>query len=316
MSVLVYLQPQEDRIHKISIELCALASSWNQEVYAFSPQKLSPFMLEQIGKWKLQKVFVIPCEEIYSLDSISLDLYQCVQKISPDILLIGGTLEGRALAPTVAAVCHTGVTADCTELRIDEKGLLIQKRPAFGGEVMATIETPKGRPQIATVRQGIFRMETEKMKQCNHFQVEIEFLSRETKMKSVLQRDYVVEVISSGDIQNEEAKVIVAVGGGIQSIEELHRIEKICKNKNIPLMCSRALVERGWKTQKDQIGLSGRSIASDLLITVGISGSVQFMAGIQNVKKILSINHNQDASIMMIADIPLCVDLHEMVEDI
>ena len=205
---------------------------------------------------------------------------------------------------------NTGVTADCTELTI-ENGLLIQTRPAFGGGVMARIITADMRPQIATVRYGIMRNKEKKR-------------GPQAVTCRILRADAVpfpsltVHAGAPAETSPEEIKTdkILALGGGIRSREDIEFFRNICAGYQMELMCSRNLVERGWFPQSKQIGLSGRSVSPQLLLSLGISGSVQFMAGIQGAKKIIAINSDPGAPILRIADIPLIGDLYLIMEEL
>jgi electron transfer flavoprotein alpha subunit len=230
-------------------------------------------------------------------------LLRCVEALRPDILLVGATPEGRCLAPLAAVPLETGVTADCTELAIDAEGLLLQTRPAFGGGLMARIITPEARPQIATVRYGVLRGG------------EAAGAARLLPARAgplPPARTLAEELTGPSAADGGEADCVLALGGGIRRREDIGLFQRMGESIGAELMCSRSLVERLWFPQSRQIGLSGRCIAPRLLITLGISGSVQFTAGIQGAKKICAINTDPNAPILRIADIPLICDLYQV----
>lgn len=231
-------------------------------------------------------------------------LLDCIRKIHPSIVLAGGTLESRALISRVAIACRSGVTADCTELQINEDGLLLQTRPAFGGDIMANILTPEKRPQFATVRKGIFP----------------EFSWKNSgrplciiqKMKApddcLLSSEPAIQQVGI-----EKARILVAAGRGVRQKEDLHMLEQLAQRLGGSLASSRALVEKGWISPDRQIGLSGKTVAPELLITCGVSGSVQFMTGIRRASCVIAINSDPEAPIFDVADYSLCGDIYEVI---
>ena len=216
-----------------------------------------------------------------------------------DVLLFPATPEGRALSAMTASVLHTGVTADCTELSFNEEGLLVQTRPAFSGTMMASILTGETRPQIASLRFGS----------------KVEPNGDETKL-TVLHREpsaplYETEWTERVDAPREEAKeIILAVGGGLKEKDDLDLFRKLADKLGAELCCSRILVERGWLPRSCQIGLSGRSVEPRVLIAFGISGSVQFRAGLGAVGTLCAVNTDPNAPLMKLADLPLTGDLY------
>jgi electron transfer flavoprotein alpha subunit len=229
-------------------------------------------------------------------------LLHCVGELRPEILLLGATPEGRSLAPLAAVSLETGITADCTALALNAGGLLVQTRPAFGGGLMAEILTPQARPQMATLRYGIFPHRA----------------AGEGGSTRLVPADpgplppakTQAEALTA-PAAGEEAPVVLALGGGVRAREDIEFFQNLSRVLGAELMSSRSLVERGWFPQSRQIGLSGRCVAPELLITLGIAGSVQFMAGIQGARRICALNTDPAAPILRIADIPLICDLYE-----
>jgi electron transfer flavoprotein alpha subunit len=238
---------------------------------------------------------------LFILELYAAALLRCIEVLRPDILLVGATPEGRSLAPLAAVPLETGVTADCTELALDAEGLLVQTRPAFGGGLMARIITPDARPQIATVRYGIFRG------------------GKAAGTARLIPADAAplptpqvqVEELTAPSSGGKEAAYVLALGGAVRAQEDIGLFKKMAQITGAEIMCSRSLVERGWFPQSSQIGLSGRCIAPRLLITLGVSGSVQFMAGIQGAQKICALNTDPGAPILRCADIPLICDIYQ-----
>ena len=226
----------------------------------------------------------------------------CVERVKPEILLFGATLEGRTLAPMIGAAFKTGVTADCTELSINSEGQLVQTRPAFGGRIMASILTRTARPQIATVRQGVFKAQPRASGDCAVIPCE---LPGELRPRLQTGDDGAAPVLEQG-----RRPVVVAVGGGLKDKADLVLFEQLAQKLDADLMCSRVLVERGFLPQGRQIGLSGSAISAELLLCFGISGSVQFLSGVKGVKRLCAVNEDREAEIMKNADYPVLGDLY------
>ncbi len=313
MPILVYLQKNGNTIHEGSLELCSkareLSKKKNMEVHGIYVGRSGDLLETEMKKTGLSLVHSYFCSESPTLEYIALAVVNCINLEEPDIVLFIGTLEGRSIAPTVAAYCKTGVTADCTELDLTDEGLLVQIRPAFGGDIMAEIHTPVARPQIATVRPGVFTADS---------MVSDELIVNAIKLdRGISVNGVIVEEIKMKEIQAvNNSQVIIAAGGGVKSKQDLDRLEDFCKTQGIMLMCSRSLVQRGWLPQNRQIGLSGVNVSSKLLITFGISGSVQFVSGIKHVSRIIAINTDKTAPVMLLADLPLLADLHEIISQL
>ena len=233
------------------------------------------------------------------------DFSNFVKSENAEIVLFPATPEGRTLSSMLAANLKTGVTADCTELSFTDEGLLLQTRPAFSGNIMASIVTKTRRPQIASLR----------------FSTKVKAPSTDSKIvvresgKSTV--NYSTEWLDvSGVLDQKNEDIIIAIGGGIKSKEDIEIFEKIASKMGASLHSSRMLVDRGWLSRKDQIGLSGQTVSPKLLITFGISGSIQFRAGLENIEHICAINLDAEAPIMKIADTPIVGDLYAIAEEI
>ncbi|HWQ57506.1 MAG TPA: electron transfer flavoprotein subunit alpha/FixB family protein [Clostridia bacterium] len=234
-------------------------------------------------------------------------LVKLIRDLNPDIFLAPATPEGRALSSMAAAALHTGVTADCTALRLRADGLLLQTRPAFGGNVMAEIVTPKTRPQVATIRCGV-------ASPSGGADTQIVLIGPgwvPARAREV-SAEWVERVPPVG--RNED--VVLALGGGVAAREDIALFRDIAERVGASLMCSRALVERGWFPRGAQIGLSGRRVDAGLLITLGVSGSAQFMAGAQGAKKLIAVNPDENAPIMRAADVPIIGNMYEIAHEL
>ena len=215
-----------------------------------------------------------------------------------EIILFPATPEGRTLSAMLGARLHTGVTADCTDLRFDAEGRLLQTRPAFSGNRLATIVTGTD-PQIASLR---FAMPV----------LEPTVKTKIIRLPLAEQPPYPARWLDSVNQEKESKDLVIAVGGGIRQRQDLDVFFSLADHLGAELCCSRALVERGWMPRSRQIGLSGKTVRAGTLVTFGISGSVQFRAGLAEVGKLIAVDSNPNAPIMGLADLPIQGDLYEI----
>lgn len=225
-----------------------------------------------------------------------------VAEHKPEILLFGATPFGRSLAPCVAARLGTGLTADCSVLDIDpETGLLRQTRPAFGGNLMATIVTPHHRPQMATVRPGVMPMPTPD--ETRQGEIVTDSGAVEPGLVQLLE-----EIRGAGGSQLQKAEIIVSVGRGIGQRKNMKLAQELAEKLGGVMGVSRPLVEMGWATQAQQIGQTGTAVSPKLLIACGISGAIQHLAGIAGAEKVIAVNTDPDAPIFGAADYKVVAD--------
>jgi len=240
----------------------------------------------------------------YSSDGFTNVLSAVIAKEKPSVFLYGATPNGRDLAPRVAARMRLGLTADCTELGIDDQGQLIQTRPAFGGNIMATIISPYTRPQTATVRPNVFAAaESDTTRPVVIEEVPV------TLNKANIRTRLVEEIrLESDEEKIDEARILVSAGRGCQDQVNLDTIRKLARKLGGTLAGSRAIVELGWIPHSLQVGQSGTTVGPDLYIAIGISGAVQHVVGMSSSKKIIAINKDPDAPIFKIADLGIVGD--------
>lgn len=246
----------------------------------------------------------------HNLDEIYVELFDMlIKKHKPEIFLFGATGFGRSVAPRIAARIRTGLTADCTVLEIDEDtGLLRQTRPAFGGNLMATIICPNHRPQMATVRPGIMPIQEPDPSRSGEI---INVSLNENKNSNI---DIVEEILAEKAETIADAKIIVSAGRGIGSQKNLALVNRLAESIGGNVGVSRPLVDMGWSEYKHQIGQTGFTVAPDLLITFGISGAIQHLAGISGAKKIIAVNSDPDAPIFSIAHYKVVGDCVEIIK--
>jgi len=228
----------------------------------------------------------------------------------PSSVLVGGTVNGRSLAPRVAARFRTGLTADCTVLDMSPTTDLDQIRPAYGGNIMAHINTPRHRPQFATVRYKIFSIPERGEPRGKVVRHEI---ARE-KLVSLIK--VIERMRKSAEKGIEEAEVLVVCGRGVKKPEDIAMLEELAELLGGKVASTRAVVEAGWLEPKRQIGLSGRTVKPKLIITCGVSGAIQFVAGMSNSETIVAINSDPKASIFKVAHVGLVGDLYTVVPEL
>ncbi len=242
--------------------------------------------------------------ERYSSDGFTSVLSAVIAGEKPSVVLYGATPNGRDLAPRVAARMHLGLTADCTELGIDEQGQMIQTRPAFGGNIMATIISPYTRPQTATVRPNVFKAAEPDLTR----PVVVEEVPVTLNKANIRTRLIEEILLGSEDEKIDEARILVSAGRGCQDQVNLDTIRELARKLGGTLAGSRAIVELGWIPHSLQVGQSGTTVGPDLYIAIGISGAVQHVVGMSSSKKIIVINKDPDAPIFKIADLGIVGD--------
>lgn len=310
--ILVYLQCWRGKIHSSGIELIGeanrLAKLSGDEVSVLAIGDVEKLQEELLG-YPVKTAYLCEASDLYEPGYYASIAADCISKAKPSVVLIGGTCEGRSLAPRLAVAFRTGLTADCTSLDIDGDGNLIQTRPAFGGDVMASILTEYGRPQFATVRPGVMNPEPKSK------ETRISFcIRRDTKSKSsakVTVRECKEQV---SDITG--CKLLVAAGRGVKRKEDLEMLYELAGLLGGELASSRALVEKGWMPPSRQIGISGNTVRPEYLLTFGVSGTVQFMTGMKQAKNIIAVNSDPGARIFEIAHFPVCGDLYEIIPEL
>jgi len=284
---------------------------------------LCGILLGENIKEEAHKVIHRGADKVYAVDSSALRHYQdepyskvliqLIKEFKPEIVLCGATSIGRSLISRVAIGVHAGLTADCTGLDIDKKErLLLQTRPAFGGNIMATIICPNHRPQMSTVRHKVMKEAAE---------------DKHRKGK-IIERSYGGDIYSSRtrllDVVEEieetvnltEANVIVSGGRGMQSPENFKLIEDLAKALGGAVGASRAAVDSGWKTYSHQVGQTGKTVCPKIYIACGISGQIQHLVGMQSSEIIVAINKDPHAPIFSVATYGIVGDLFEVVPEL
>lgn len=254
----------------------------------------------ELSKLAVDKLYLIKNDILYRAEAntIAMALKALITDVKPDIFLVGATPSGREIAPRLASKLEIGLTADCTELALDEKGDLLATRPTYGGKMLATIYS-KTKPNCATIRPGAFKL----LPTDNTNPEIIEFF---VDFDNVSNR---IEILKSELIKAPDdwtnSDIIIAGGLGLQSAENFDLIYKFADKIGAKPAASRAVVERGWAPYDIQVGQTGKSVSPKLYIAFGISGAMQHVVGITNSDKIIAINTDKDAPIMKLADIAI-----------
>ena len=246
-------------------------------------------------------------------EDMSAALVRFIDVHKPEIVLCGATTRGRALIPRVAVSADCGLTADCTELTIDpETGDLLQTRPAFGGNIMATIRCSNHRPQMATVRPRVMTALPLDPGRTGRIIRERLLDTEETKLKSVLE----VFQNSENAVNLADARFIISGGRGVKGPEGFKLLKRLADSVNGAVGASRAAVDSGWVPYYHQVGQTGQTVQATVYIACGISGQIQHLVGMQSCDYIIAIDRNPDTPMMQLADVAIVGDLFEVVPEI
>jgi electron transfer flavoprotein alpha subunit len=316
--VWVYAEQSDGKLKSVTLELLSegrkLADKLGEELAAVLVGKDVSHLTNILIAQGADKVYLVEHEllERYNSDAYTAMLTAVISKYKPSIVLYGATLNGRDLAPRIAARLRVGLTADCTGLDITEDKLLLQTRPAFGGNIMASILSSYTRPQMATVRPNVMKKaEPDLSRKGEVVRVEANITPKMVRAKIL---DIVKEV--SQDVNLEEADIIVSCGRGIQSPSNIPIVEELAKTLHAALGCSRPVVDENWLPHMHQVGQTGKTVAPKLYIAVGISGMIQHQVGMQTSDVIVAINKDPEAPILKIAKYGVVGDLFKIVPEL
>lgn len=312
--VAVYVDHVEGNIHPVTYELIGkareLASKINHPVYAVFIGENIKEKAEELLHYGVDEVFVYDDKALkhFRIEPYTKAFEDFINNNKPSTILVGATTVGRSLAPRIAARFRTGLTADCTILDMKENTDLVQIRPAFGGNIMAQIINPNNRPQLATVRYKVMdapvRSEEKKGK-ITLCSLKKDKLTSNIEVLKVIKKE-IEESIA-------DAEIIVSVGRGIKSEKDMELAKELANLLGGHVAGTRPLVESGWIDAKHQIGLSGRTVKPKLIFAIGISGAVQYTAGMNNSDCIIAINNDPNASIFNVAHYGIVGDLYEVI---
>ncbi len=314
-NLIVYLEYEDGRVADVSLELLTKGRSLANQLGCRLEAVVAGDKLEGIEKqvfpYGVDRLYKVEDARLYPYTSLphSSILINLFREIKPQIAFMGATSIGRDLGPRVSSCLHSGLTADCTSLEIgshtdlktkkEYDNLLLQIRPAFGGNIVATIVNPEHRPQMATVREGVMKKEI-----CDpDYKGEVVNLDVD---KYTRPEDYVVDIIerhvAKSKVNLKGSSIIVAGGYGVGSKENFDLLQQLADTLGAEVGASRAAVDAGWVDHDRQIGQTGVTVRPKLYIACGISGQIQHIAGMQDSSIIISVNNDPNAPINTIAD--------------
>ncbi len=325
-NVIVYLDIEDGHVADVSLELLTkgrvLADRLGVELQALAVGNGLDKVAEQVFPYGVDTLYKVEDKRLspYTSNPHAAVLINLFKEIKPQIALMGATCIGRDLGPRVSSALHSGLTADCTALEIGDHtdpktgkeytDLLYQIRPAFGGNIVATIVNPDCRPQMATVREGVMKKE---MRDPAYKGQEIVL----DASKYVSDADFIVEIIDrhieKSKVNIKNSPIIVAGGYGVGSKENFQLLYDLANTLGAEVGASRAAVDAGLVEHERQIGQTGVTVRPKLYIAVGISGQIQHIAGMQESSIIISINPDENAPINAIADYVITGNMEEVV---
>lgn len=314
--VMVYIEQRQGEIQKVSLELLGKGLDLAKEL----DEKLTCVLLGSHITHLSDELVYHGAEEVYVVDDPTLTHYMTepytkamsavINEHKPDIVLMGATAIGRDLGPRVSARLHTGLTADCTSLEIDpETKNLLMTRPAFGGNIMATIICPDHKPQMSTVRPGVMKKPVRNTSLSGSIRTVEADLSPSDMNVELLE----VVKVEKKRINIEEATTLISAGRGIGSKDGVMTIESLATELKGEVSGSRAVIDLGWVDKDRQVGQTGKTVRPNLYVACGISGAIQHVAGMEESEFILAINKNPDAPIFEVADLGIVGDVHKVV---
>jgi electron transfer flavoprotein alpha subunit len=315
--VWVFAEQRGGVLKNVSFELLSrgreLADTLKTELCAVCPGH-EVKDIDRLIAYGADKVFLVDSPDLADNqeDYLTYKLVELVKEHKPEVFLAGATALGRAFFPRVAAILNTGLTADCTGLDIDtEKRLLLQTRPTFGGNIMATIICPNKRPQMATVRPRVFKKaapDTSRKGQIIKVDFKKEHITAKTKLLS-----FIEDVTEA--IKIEDADIIVSGGRGLGKAENFRLLVDLAEVLGAAVGASRAAVDEGWIPYSHQVGQTGKTVCPKIYVACGISGAIQHLAGMQTSDVIIAINDDPNAPIFQVAHYGIVGDLFKVVPE-
>ncbi len=306
--ILIIAEQRNSQVQNVTFELIGVS----KELAKANDSKVNVLLLGHNVGAEVEKIVGYGADCVYVVDDERLASYmtepytQAVTEVirakEPNVVLVGASSIGRDLAPRVAARLNTGLTADCTKLEMREDGSLEMTRPAFGGNLFATIVCPDTRPQMSTVRPGVMKKcEFDATRTAAVENIKIEFAPSKIKL--------VKEVKAACSVDNiEDAKILVACGRGIGKEEHIEKAKDLAYALGGTYCSSRALVDAGLVESCRQVGQTGKTVRPEAYLAFGISGAVQHLAGMEDSELIIAVNKDETASIFNVADLGIVSD--------
>jgi electron transfer flavoprotein alpha subunit len=306
-NIWVFCEQRDGEIQNVSLELIGVA----RELAVKTGEKVNAVLLGHKITDKAQELIAHGADGVYVVDDVKLEKFvtepyaqavtHIAKKYEPNVILFGATSIGRDLAPRLSARLKTGLTADCTKLEVNEEGQLFMTRPAFGGNLFATIICPDHRPQMSTVRPGV--MKKLERDDSRKGEVVVEKMDWDTSKFAVTVVEEVKSVEKAGKI--EDAKLLVSCGRGVKDIAPA---EELADRLHGALSASRTLVDAGVVEHSRQVGQTGKTVRPEAYLAFGISGAIQHLAGMEESEYIVAINTDKNAPIFKVANLGIVAD--------
>lgn len=315
--VWVFAEQRGGELQKVSLEILGegrkIADKLGVKLTALLLGDNVKALIEDLGTHGADEVLVVESELLknYTTDGYTKVICDLARERKPGILFIGATFIGRDLGPRVAARLSTGLTADCTGLDVEgEHGDLLATRPAFGGNLMATIACPDHRPQMATIRPGVFTKLPKSEAEFVTEIVEVNLVDSDIRTK-------IIEIVKENKdiVDIGEANIIVSGGRGVSTKENFQLLDELAEVLGGTVAGSRAAIDNGWIDKAYQVGQTGKTVRPNIYIACGISGAIQHVAGMQDADMIIAINKDAGAPIMKIADYAIVGDVAKVLPE-
>ena len=312
--IFVFAEQRHGKIQNVAYELLGkardLADPTGQKVYAVLLGDKIAAQAKELIAAGADEVLVVEdaALSVYTTEPYAQALAYLMDKYKPEVVLIGASTIGRDLGPRLSARTVTGLTADCTKLEIGETGDLLMTRPAFGGNLMATIICTEHRPQMATVRPGVMKRLAKDEKRKGNVVTETVPFDRSKFLVKVVKE----ELTANDKVDITEARVLVSGGRGVGSKEGFQKLEALAKVIGAQVSSSRAMVDAGVMPHDRQVGQTGKTVRPACYFACGISGAIQHLAGMEESEFIIAINKDKEAPIFGVADLGIVGDLHKI----
>lgn len=317
-NVWVFAEQRDGELQPVVLELLSaarqIAADLEAQLTAILFGKSVEPLASVLAEYGAEKVIVCdsPEFETYLTEPYTQQLFALVNEFKPEVLFIGATHNGRDLGPRLASRLNTGLTADCTKLDVDQETKeLLMTRPAFGGNLMATIICPNHRPQMATVRPGVFKAEKQPS-------VNSETILVPSAFKPVNGLVEILRTVKETSTEEDitKARIIVAGGRGLGNPDGFKLLQALADKLDATVAGSRAAVDAGWINPARQVGQTGKTVQPELYIACGISGAIQHLVGMNSSRIIVAINKDKDAPIFKAAHYGLVGDLYQIIPEL
>jgi electron transfer flavoprotein alpha subunit len=314
-NIFVFVEQRKGIIQSVALELLGkardLADALNEKVVAVVAGYHITEQAQKLIEFGADEVIVADAPELkdYLTEQYAQAIGQIITTYKPNIVLLGATTIGRDLAPRLSARLETGLTADCTKLEISDEKQFLMTRPAFGGNLMATIVCPDHRPQMSTVRPGVMQKRTPDTKRkgiITPFKTTFDTSKFKVRLLETVAED-------KGMVDISEARILISGGRGVGTQEGFDRLGGLADVLKAQVSASRSMVDAGIVSHDRQVGQTGKTVRPDLYIALGISGAIQHLAGMEESDYIVAINKDKNAPIFGVADLGIVGDLNKIV---